>query len=196
MNVVVDLALLDDLLEHDLVLLLELLVGLTLALQLVLRNGLGPVELGLLGGDLQVHAVQLLDLLLLLDTLLAQLDACLLGHAHVVDDVLPTPTLLRQLGVVFVNQRCLVGVLLLKRLHILCLSFDEVSELGHLKLLLLYDVLVDSDALSGVLLRQLEVLLVLSTQIFHLTRHLVPQGEVLLPERLRYRAKLRDLLPF
>lgn len=188
LDVVVDLVLLDDLLQNDLVLFLQLLMRLPLSLQLVFRDVLCPVQLCLFGGDLQIHPVELLDLLFLFDALLAQLDASLLRHTHIIDDVLAAATLLGQLCVVFLDQSRLLGVLLLQQLHVLCLGSNEVCKFGHLFLLLLNDLFINCDAFSGVLLGQFKILLVLSAQAFEFSCHLLLECLVFLPQRLCHRS--------
>jgi hypothetical protein len=148
----VDLDLLLELFDNDSVLLLKLLVFFALFLELVFRDGLGPVKLGLLGSQLHVQPVELLDLLLLVDAFLAQLDSRLLGHTHVVHNVLATAAFLDQLRIVLSHKRVLTGNFLLLLFDAFSLDLDEVSEFLHFLTLILEALLNKGDALHGVLL--------------------------------------------
>ena len=133
-------------------LLLKLLVFFALFLELVFRDGLGPVKFGLLGSQLHVQPVELLDLLLLVDTFLTQLDSRLLGHTHVIHNVLATAAFLDQLRIVLSHKRVLTGNFLLLLFDAFSLDLDEVSEFLHFLTLILEALLNKGDALHGVLL--------------------------------------------
>lgn len=110
---VVDLDRLLQLFDHHRSFLLKNLVLLLLSRQLALGDPLGPIKFGLLSGQLHVKSVQLLDLFFLIRALLTERDPSLLGHAHVVHDVLALASLLCKLSVVTGNQGLLTVDLIL-----------------------------------------------------------------------------------
>ena len=115
----VDFDLLLELLNNNLVLLLQLLMFLSLVLKLFLSNRLDSVEICFVCCQLDVHAIELFDFLLLVDALLAQLDPRLLSHAHVVKNILTVSSLLRQLAFILLNHCFLRVHLFLLLLHCL-----------------------------------------------------------------------------
>lgn len=109
----VDLDRLLQLFDHHRSFLLKNLVLLLLPRQLALGDPLGPIQFGLLSGQLHVQSVQLLDLFFLIRALLTELDPSLLGHAHVVYDVLALASLLCKLSVITGDQGLLAVDLIL-----------------------------------------------------------------------------------